>query len=208
MGGNNDFLCLNVSLVADGCVSLQRTDGCLLVDLQLPGDMGKKIQRMKLPLAAKSHRADSFQGHRNAAQKIRGISQLFQGTIFQFQFLVPGGIYEGISIFEAAGNGLAQLLIFFHSVQVCVEIQRGQPAPKFFQQLVVQKAVLGCDLGGGVLRNAAADPVGFCQNHIYTCILQHLGAQDPGDPAADHQHIRFPVTLELGKFRQFRRLCP
>ena len=64
MSCNNKRICMDFSMIRDGCIFCKFLDGGVFVDGQFLGNGGEKFQGMKLGLLWKLHRSHSGEGER------------------------------------------------------------------------------------------------------------------------------------------------
>ena len=209
MGGGHHLPRPDRPAAGHGLPVPQGQDLRVLMDAQAPGNGGDEPQGVELGLARETHRPGGGDGQRQVRYQPGGDPQLFQHGHLVFQ-LVPAAtaVHIGVLFLEIAVDLPAERPVPRQRSLVGLQVQAGGLQAKFPGQPAVDQPVLGRNLRGGVPRNAAADPVRLQQQIVHPRLLQKIGAQNPGHPAADDQHVRLHTARQGVKLRQTRRLFP
>ena len=198
--GHDDPLRLNPPLVCHGHGPDEFPHGGVFIDVQSPGDPGEELQGMELGLAWEPDGPGHREGQGKPVRKFCGISQLFQGGKLSFDFpAVIQRVHIGGLFFKVAVYAAAQLPVFLKGRFVGAEVLFCPVKAECTDQLIIDQSVLGCDFGGGMPGDAAAQ--GLClRKHIGDAgLMQQISAQNSRHAAADDQHMAFDVPIQLRK---------
>ena len=80
--------------------------------------------------------------------------------------------------------------------QIGLQIGPGSRPAKSVQQGVVDEPMLGGEFGGGMAGDPAADLLGLRQDAVHPQLPESVGAQYPGQAAADDEHVGIQVFLQ------------
>ena len=136
-------------------------------------------------------------------------SQLFQRLQLLLYFPpIMKGIDIGRFFFKAAVYVPAKLPVFLKGRLVGIKILFGPVKVKLTDELVINEPVLGCDFGGRIFGDAAADGLCLRQHIGDPGLVQQVSAQDSRHTAPDDQHVRFNVLIQRFKAWKIDVLLP
>ena len=184
------MLRLNGSMFRDGPAGLHLQHPGMLEYGQFFRDGGGKFQGVELGLAVKAHRSRHREGEWEVFCQGGGPAQLVQGS--QFPLQLPG-VVQGVDVvgffLKIAWYVLAKGPDAVQRCPIGIQISPSPLCAKPPEQLMEHQPVLYGELGGGVFGNAAADMPGFRHHAPQPGLGEFVGAQQPRQPAADHQRI-------------------
>ncbi len=203
VGCDDDVVRFDGAVFCDSlaCFGLQHPR--MLINLQALRNCGSKFQRMKLGLVIEAHRSGHRKGKGSLRYQLGGTAQLVQrGHLLVQLFPAVQGVDVIGLLLKIAGDILTYSPKPVQRLQIGIQVGSGPLPAEFLQQLVVNQPVLNSELGGGVLCHVAADPSGLRQHAVHPGLSQLIGAQQPGQPASDDQHISMNIAAQRLKFRQ------
>ena len=197
VGGHDNVLRFDGSMFRNGLAGLHLQYPGMLENGQLLRDGRGEFQRVKLGLAVKAHRARHRKGEGKVLCQRGGAAQPVQGGQLPLQ---QPGVVQGIDVvglfLKIAGNVLTAGPNAVQRRRIGIQTGPGPLRPKPFEQLVEYQPVLGGELGGGVFGDAAADPSGLRHHAPQPGLCQLMGAQQPRQPAANHQSVGADIPAQ------------
>ena len=197
MGGYDDLIGGNAGVVGAGGVGCQLPDGGVLIEMELLRDGCGKFQRMELGLSGESNRPGDGEGERQGVCKLGRKIQLPEHLQLFLQLFDPvQGVDIGILFLEVTVDVPAERSILLQCPLVGLQVKAGglQAVPS--AKGGVDESVLGCDLGGGVLCDSAAEGFRLHQDVVHAPLRKGVGAQQAGHSSADNKNVGFAVLLQ------------
>ena len=190
VGGDHDPLRRNGPPAGPGPAGGQLQHLGVLEDPQGPGDGGGELQGVKPGLPGEAHRPRHGERQGRPIHQLGGKAQLVQGGQLPLQlFPAVQGVDVIVLLGETAVHLPAQGPVFVQGLQVGRQVEAGPLRPEPPEQLVIDQAVLGGELGGHALGGAAADPGRLHQGAVHPRPGQLVGTQQARQSSADNQHV-------------------
>ena len=177
--------------------------GGVLEDAQPLRDGANEFERMELRLIPEPDGARSRNRNRQAAQRVRRDAEPVECGLFLFQLVRAVGLADiGVARLIVAVQRRAERAVLRERRLVGVVVLPCALRPQAMQKLVIDQAVLRCELGRRPRGDAAADAPRLDQRIAHASLLQPVGAQHAAQAAADDEHVRLQVTAERRKGRR------
>ena len=196
MCGHDHRLCRHFTAVRHGCRANQLPHRRVLIDVQALCKAADELQGMKLGLVVHPDSASHRKGKWKMLHKVPVEAQLFHGRqlLFQLSSLFQR-IDIGIFFLKITVHTRTQLPVFLQSRLLGAEALSRPVDAESAQQLVIDKAMLNGNFGGGILCDTAAHRFRFRQNIGYSGAVQQIGAQDARHTAPDNEDIGGNIPL-------------